>query len=107
MAPPRNPRPPPQAWRPHRGDGFFDLQVNGFAGVDFQQDDLGARDRVSDHAYETLKKVLDSREGRPLIALSNARLSELARVYDDRIASRLSAGTLIALDEPDQRLKKE
>ena len=70
-------------------------------------DDLGARDRVSDHAYETLKKVLDSREGRPLIALSNARLSELARVYDDRIASRLSAGTLIALDEPDQRLKKE
>lgn len=44
MAPRRNPRPPPQAWRPHRGDGFFDLQVNGFAGVDFQQDDLGARD---------------------------------------------------------------
>jgi N-acetylglucosamine-6-phosphate deacetylase len=27
-----------------RGNGLFDLQVNGFAGVDFQQDDLRPRD---------------------------------------------------------------
>jgi hypothetical protein len=69
-------------------------------------DELGARDKVSDPHYEAVKRLLDLREGRPLIALSNLDLEALAQRYDDRIASRLAAGTVCQLDGEDRRLER-
>ncbi len=69
-------------------------------------DEIGTRDKVSDHHYECIKRVLDDRHGKPLILLSNLDLTTLARVYDDRIASRMAGGTVVKLDGPDMRLQR-
>ena len=58
-------------------------------------DELGTRTNVTDHHAEVVKRVLDIREGRPLVIISNLRASELESVYGDRIASRAAAGTII------------
>lgn len=67
-------------------------------------DEIGGRERVSDHHYETVKRILDDREGRPLICLSNLDAARLAAIYDDRIVSRLMAGTTVILSGRDRRL---
>jgi chromosomal replication initiation ATPase DnaA len=67
-------------------------------------DVLGCRDNVTDHGYETIKRLLDERQGMPLIAISNHPLEMLANIYDDRIASRLAAGTVVELAGSDRRL---
>lgn len=66
-------------------------------------DELGARERVSDWHYEQVKRLLDDREGKPLIVVTNLKLAEVTQLYDDRVASRLSAGTVVGVDGPDQR----
>ncbi len=69
-------------------------------------DELGTRTNVSDHHAETVKRVLDIREGKPLVVISNLRASELESVYGDRIASRAAAGTIIDWsDYGDRRLQ--
>jgi hypothetical protein len=57
-------------------------------------DEIGSR-TPSDFAYETVKRVLDEREGRPLVVVSNLALEAITRLYDDRVASRLAAGTVV------------
>jgi DNA replication protein DnaC len=79
-------------WRKVRGEPLVVL------------DELGCRDNVSDHGYETIKQLLDERQGRPLIAISNHSLQTLEKIYDDRIASRLAAGTVVELQGADRRL---
>lgn len=69
-------------------------------------DEVGARDRVSDFQYETLKRCLDERVERPSIFISNQRLEDLERVYDDRIASRLAGGTVLRFQGADRRLQQ-
>lgn len=69
-------------------------------------DELGARSVVSEHQYDAVKRVLDEREGRPLICISNLPVESLEAIYDDRVASRLVAGTLVHLDGPDRRLRQ-
>ena len=70
-------------------------------------DEIGARDKVSDHHYETLKWAMDRREGQPAVFISNhEKLSELGHLYDDRIASRLSSGTPVWL-KGDRRVKRD
>lgn len=67
-------------------------------------DELGTRDRVTDFQRETAQRSLDERIGRPTAVVSNLSLGELAGLYDDRIASRLAAGTLLRFEGPDRRL---
>lgn len=68
-------------------------------------DELGAKAETTDHGYETIKTAIDARKKRPLVLISNLGLRELARVFDDRIASRIAAGTLVDLaGAPDQRI---
>lgn len=70
-------------------------------------DELGSRssrDKVSDHHYEAIKRAIDERHGKAAIYISNLSLDELAVVYDDRIASRLSEGTVIVFTGNDRRL---
>lgn len=67
-------------------------------------DELGARERVSDHHYDTVKRLLDKRENRPLVCISNHSLERLSQLYDDRLASRLAYGTVLTLHGKDRRL---
>lgn len=58
-------------------------------------DDLGSREKVTDSMYESVWDCLDQRQNQPSIYTSNLGRTELAKVYDDRIVSRLSAGTVV------------
>lgn len=69
-------------------------------------DEIGLRS-PSDSQYETLKMAMDRREDLPTIYISNLGLPALERVYDDRIVSRLAAGTIYQFNGPDRRLRKE
>ena len=66
-------------------------------------DEIGTRARPSDALYETLKRCIDSREGRPTIFTSNITLSEIAQQFDERIASRIGSGTPVELAGGDRR----
>lgn len=68
-------------------------------------DDVGCRERVSDLHYETVKQVLEERAGRPLAVLSNLNLAGIVEIYDDRIFSRLSAGSVVELVGRDRRIQ--
>ncbi len=67
-------------------------------------DDLGQRDKNSDTAYEAVKQAIDRREGLPLIVTTNIGLDDLIDIYDARVVSRLSAGTVIEIEGEDGRL---
>jgi DNA replication protein DnaC len=67
-------------------------------------DEVGARSTVTDFRYDTVKRVLDKRHGKALAVVSNLPLPQIAELYDDRVASRLAAGTVVCLDGPDRRL---
>lgn len=69
-------------------------------------DEVGLRDNVSDHHYDTLTKALDLRNdaGKPLIVISNIDAKEIAGVYDDRIGSRVSSGTVVQVSG-DRRIR--
>lgn len=67
-------------------------------------DELGTRAKASEWQYEQVKRLLDAREGLPLVCVANHDLGELAQVYDDRVASRLAAGTVFLLGGEDRRL---
>ena len=69
-------------------------------------DEIGARERVPDAHYEALKKILDGRQRRPLIVIGNLDLPGIAKVYDDRITSRLSCGCVREVGGPDRRKAK-
>lgn len=64
-------------------------------------DELGERTRVGDLAYSVVKKFLDVREqhaGRVGIYISNVEPSQLLKLYDRRIYSRLTCGTVFDLN---------
>lgn len=69
-------------------------------------DELGTRGNVTDHAYSALKRAIDDRCNRPLVLISNASIGDLARMYDDRIASRIAGGTVVTFEGDDLRLKR-
>ncbi len=69
-------------------------------------DEIGTRANVSDHQFETVKRCIDEREAKPAVFVSNLSLANLAVVFDDRVASRLAAGTVFKLDGQDRRLEK-
>lgn len=68
-------------------------------------DEIGARNIVSDHHYECVKRFCDLREERPTVYISNLTPHDLGRIYDDRIVSRLCSGTVLEMDGRDQRLQ--
>lgn len=67
-------------------------------------DELGARERVSDFHYETVKRAIDLRHDKPLVLVSNLTLGQIAKVYDDRIASRMAGGVVIEMRGKDRRI---
>lgn len=67
-------------------------------------DELGSREKVSDHHYDVVKRLLDKRENMPAVFISNHSLEKLAAIYDDRLASRLAYGTILIVKGRDRRL---
>lgn len=66
-------------------------------------DELGVRKQVNDTHYECVQRALDMREGFGLVLVSNKSLAEIEELYDDRIASRCAAGTVVELKGIDHR----
>jgi DNA replication protein DnaC len=69
-------------------------------------DELGARERVSDFNYVSLKRAVDARDqhaGRAAVYISNLPGGELAKLFDDRLASRILCGTRYTLTGRDRR----
>lgn len=69
-------------------------------------DELGERSKVGDLQYTTVKKYLDLREqraGRVGIYISNLTPDQLVQMFDRRIVSRLTAGTVVELQGRDRR----
>lgn len=69
-------------------------------------DEIGCRERASDHVYTTLQKILDARMGRPSVLITNLPAAQLRTLFDDRIVSRLFCGTAIYLEGKDRRLAR-
>ncbi len=67
-------------------------------------DELGTRQKVSDWNYECAKRGIDNREGKPIILISNVGPDDLEALYDQRIASRCCAGTVVELVGEDRRI---
>ena len=69
-------------------------------------DELGARANVGDLQRTTLQRILDEREerrNRVAVYISNLTPNQLAQLYDDRIMSRLTCGTVFKLVGADRR----
>lgn len=69
-------------------------------------DEIGLRGNVTDHQFETLKRAIDDRHGLPLVLISNIDLDRIAGVFDDRIASRCAAGTIVRVEGADRRVRR-
>lgn len=69
-------------------------------------DDIGRRALVTEHSRDCLIRILNAREGPfPMVLISNLPPAELAEVYDDRIASRMAAGTVVCVAGSDRRIE--
>jgi DNA replication protein DnaC len=69
-------------------------------------DEIGTKNNTTDNHYEVTKGVLDLRAGRPAVYISNLDIDGIEEVYDDRVASRISCGTVFELTGPDRRIEK-
>ena len=70
-------------------------------------DEIGTRTQVGDLEYGVVKRVLDAREfhaGHVAVYISNLPPKLLTALYDQRIVSRLTAGTVHRLPKGDRRL---
>lgn len=65
-------------------------------------DDLGVR-APTDPMRQYLFDLLEYRKGLPLVITSNLSPEGLADMFDDRVISRVKAGTVLHLDGPDRR----
>jgi DNA replication protein DnaC len=68
-------------------------------------DDVGLRS-PSDSMYDAWYALVNSRKRLPTVYTGNLRPDELHKVYDARIASRITEGTVIELTGDDRRLHK-
>lgn len=66
-------------------------------------DEIGQRN-PSDYTFEVVKRAIDARHGRPAIFVSNLPLAQLRNAYDERVFSRLNAGTAIEMAGRDRRV---
>ena len=65
-------------------------------------DEIGTREATG-HRFDTLLTILESRKGKPLILTGNLMPDKIATVYDERVLSRIFAGTLVEFTGKDRR----
>lgn len=67
-------------------------------------DEIGTRDATA-HRYDAMLRLLETRQGRPLILTGNINPDEaLAKVYDERVQSRIAAGVMVHVTGRDRRM---
>ena len=72
-------------------------------------DEIGVRCKVTDMPYTTVKRFADARElhaERRAVYVSNLPPEGIAELFDDRIASRLTCGTIHELKTEDMRFAR-
>jgi len=69
-------------------------------------DEIGSRGEVNDHHYNSVMELVDCRQRKPSIYLSNLEPEQLSGIYDDRILSRMVCGTIVELTGEDRRFSK-
>ncbi len=71
-------------------------------------DEIGTRERATDLHYRVLKRLADAREQNAgaTIYISNLSPEQLAKSFDDRIASRLLCGVRFELTGEDRRFTR-
>lgn len=85
-----------------RGDGRKALQAKVDGTPCLFLDDLGVRPPTPP-MLQAIFDVLEMRKGRPVVIVSNHDLRKLSEIYDERIVSRLSAGTVLEIRGADRR----
>lgn len=85
-----------------RADGWEALQEKIRNTPCLFMDDLGLRP-PTESMFHALFDIMELRAGKPFVICSNKTLSQLAALYDDRIISRLSAGTQLLIEGEDRR----
>ena len=85
-----------------RGDGRKALQSKVEGTPCLFLDDLGVRPPTPP-MLQAIFDVLEMRKGRPVVIVSNHDLRKLSEIYDERIVSRLSAGTVLEIRGQDRR----
>ena len=85
-----------------RGDGRKALQAKVEGTPCLFLDDLGVRPPTPP-MLQAIFDVLEMRKGRPVVIVSNHDLRKLSEIYDERIVSRLSAGTVLEIRGADRR----
>ena len=68
-------------------------------------DDIGLR-APSEAAYDAIYELVASRKGKPTIFTSNLTPEAIHKLYDARIASRMTSGTVIEMTGSDRRMSK-
>lgn len=66
-------------------------------------DEVGSREKVTDFQYDCLYDMLEEREYLPLLVVSNLTMAGLAANFDERVTSRLMAGTVVTVEGDDRR----
>lgn len=66
-------------------------------------DELAVRATDTDREYAAVARMADLREHRPSLWISNHRPEVLREAYDARVYSRLTCGTVVALNGRDRR----
>jgi DNA replication protein DnaC len=72
----------------------------------FVLDEIAVGGEQGDFRLDTLLEVVDQRAGdpvRPFVMTGNAKPAELAKLYDDRVADRVLAGTVLKVDGVSRR----
>lgn len=70
-------------------------------------DDIATRTGYSDPQYDQFYDLVEGRKLKPTVFVSNLALPELAKVFDERIASRIAAGTIFTLSGRDRRILRK
>jgi len=91
----------------------FDLESQTWSDIKKSElvvvDEIGARTRqANEYSFQAMKTILDWREdykNRTGVYISNLEPTALSKVYDDRIVSRLMAGTVYEIKGVDMRIK--
>ncbi len=85
-------------------DRSIDWELIGWADLAIL-DEIGAREKAGDLSYSTIYNFWERRERREqrTIYIGNLSPEKLQSVFDDRIASRLTFGTVVELTGRDRR----
>lgn len=67
-------------------------------------DEMGNAEKQSDWPLEILQDLIESRENKASIWISNLSIDDISSIYGNRIASRLSSGTTITFGGKDRRM---